>query len=173
MISCNALNDWVDLWFTGEAFGHIEIIERVTVPGANHAAEIATVNAAIDDLTAQFTSEAIPELLRREAAQPARRAQAAAGPAGKPDQIQERATGVTVAEHWKTLDSAGKRRYLAGGVKVVAARDEDGVLDSWLTGASPSVIIGTLRGLSYGTGYIPNGPFQALSSVIESDEAYR
>ena len=42
MISCNALNDWVDLWFTGEAFGHIEIIERVTVPGANHAAEIAS-----------------------------------------------------------------------------------------------------------------------------------
>ena len=61
MISCKALNDWVDLWFTGEAFGQTEIIERVTVPGANHAAGMAAVNAAIHDLTAQFTSEAIPE----------------------------------------------------------------------------------------------------------------
>ncbi len=147
MISCKALNDWVDLWFTGEAFGQTEIIERVTVPGANHAAEVAAVNAAIHDLTAQFTSEAIPEadfdtkLLSLRAER--RRLQEL--PA-EPDQIEERSTGITVADHWQTLDAAGKRRYLlAAGVKVHAARDEDGSLDAWLTGPSPHVVIGTLR----------------------------
>ena len=147
MISCKALNEWVDLWFTGEAFGHTEIIERVTLPGANHASEIAAVNAAIHDLTAQFTSEAIPDsdfdakLLSLRAER--RRLQHL--PA-EPDREEERATGITVAEHWKTLDSAGKRRYLlAAGVKVHASRDDEGDLDSWLTGASPYVVIGTLQ----------------------------
>ncbi|HSR85795.1 MAG TPA: zinc ribbon domain-containing protein [Streptosporangiaceae bacterium] len=56
MINCNELNEWVDLWFTSEAFGYHEIIEQTTVPGDSHAADIAAVNSAITDLTARYTS---------------------------------------------------------------------------------------------------------------------
>ena len=147
MIACNELNAWVDLWFTGEAFGYHEIIEKVTVPGASHAADVAAVNDAIKDLAAQYTREAISDddYDTKLASLRAERRRLQAMPA-EPDQIIERSTGMTVAEHWKTLDAAGKRRYLlAVGAKVHAARDEDGELDAWLTGPPPNVVIGTLR----------------------------
>ena len=122
------------------------------MPSANHAAGMAAVNTAIHDLTAQFTSEAISEAVfdPKLTSLCAERRRLHDLPS-EPDQIQERATGVTIAEHWKTLDSAGKRRYLlAAGVQVHAARDDHGDLDAWLTGPPPNVVVVTLRGLSRG-----------------------
>ena len=139
MINCKELNAWVDLWFTGEAFGYHEIIEQVTVPGANQDAQIAAINQAIKDLTAQYTQEVISdaEYDGKFASLRAERRRLQAMPA-EPDQIIERATGVTVAEHWKTLDAAEKRRYLlAARVVVHAGRDERGRLEARLTGESP------------------------------------
>jgi site-specific DNA recombinase len=149
MISCKELNAWVDLWFTGEAFGYHEIIEQVTIPGANQDAQIAAVNEAIKDLAAQYTREAISDedYDAKLASLRAERRRLQAMPA-EPDQIIERPTGITVAEHWKTLDAADKRSYLlAARVVVHAARDERGRLEARLTGESPYRVIGVLRQL--------------------------
>jgi len=150
LISASELDAWVDRWFTGEAFGYHEIIEKLTVLGASHSADIAAVNQAIQDLTALYTGESISDADydTKLASLRAERRRLQELPAD-PDQIEERSTGITVAEHWKTLNAAGKRRYLlAASTKVHAARDEDGTLDAWLTGPPPHVFMGTLRGLS-------------------------
>jgi site-specific DNA recombinase len=115
MIRLEDADRYVDRLFTDEdgSFEDVQIVERVTVPGDDHAAEIADVVAELREL--DFDD---PQFDEKLAALRAERTRLMALP-GAPARIEERPTGRTVGEVWPTLGDAARRRYLlAAGVKV-------------------------------------------------------
>lgn len=154
MVPGPLLEDWVDQWFTigaseGGAFGDVEIIETITLPGHGYEDDIADVEAALREL--DFDD---PEFDSKQAELRADRTRLKDLPA-TPAETLERNTGILVKDHWRTLDDQGKRRYLlAAGVKVYAemkwADEADresrkpGRLSPYITG-DPHRVIGTLQ----------------------------
>lgn len=106
-----------------DAIGKKEITERTVVPGDNHDAEMAAVDTALADLTAQLNREVISdaEFDTKKAALRARKAELRVLPA-EPDEVTEQGTGVTVAERWPELDTAAKGAFL---------RKHEVTLDVW------------------------------------------
>jgi DNA invertase Pin-like site-specific DNA recombinase len=111
--------DEADARVTGlitDAFGGLEIIERVTVPGSNHDDEIADVEADIRDLdldAADYDSQL--SALRAE------RKRLKELPA-EPAKVMERRTGVRLRDHWASLETTQARRawLLAGKIRAEA-----------------------------------------------------
>jgi len=148
MVPAAKIEAWTDAWFTGDTFGNTEIVERVPVSGHNHEDEIASVESDLSELDYDD-----PEFLVKQAALLAERSRLQALPAERSRTV-ERLTGVFVRDHWRTLDSAGKRAYLLASQTRIHARltyqfgDKvhfpRKVLDVWMTG-NPYVQIGALR----------------------------
>jgi len=116
MVSLEDTDAWVDQWFTQDGFGlaSTEIIETVTVPGADHAAEAAEVDADLRAL--DFDA---PDWKAQQDALLAERNRIKALPSSPT--TTERPTGVTVGEVWQSLDTDGRRSYLiAAGILVSA-----------------------------------------------------
>lgn len=111
-----------------EGLSDLEIVERVMIPGTGHEDEIAQVGQDMAELLSRYTADNVgeDEYDARMNALRTERSRLRALP-GEPDRVEERPTGVTVGEHWRTLDSAGKRRYLgASGIQFYARRGDDG-----------------------------------------------
>lgn len=116
MIPLKEADDWVSSWFAG-TIGHLELTERMVIPGHNHEDEIAEVAAEIRDLDLDD-----PDYLVKQSALMAERKRLKELPAA-PSEIVERPTGVTVGQHWGGLDTAGRRAWLLDRqVKVMAYR---------------------------------------------------
>lgn len=138
MIRRAELDAHVDWMMTGglEGVGDLEIVERVTIHGHGHEDEISEVNRDMAELLSRYTADEVSEddYDARMTALRAERSRLRALPS-EPDRVDDRPTGVTVAEHWRTLDSEGKRRYLlATGLRIYARRDDDGNLSTGAVG---------------------------------------
>ena len=107
---------FVDSWFTEDGpFAKVETVETVTVPGDDHAAEIADVEAELRALN--FRDPNFLELQRKVLAELQRLEALPSAPA----QVTERPTGVTVGEVWSGLSVSAKRKFLlATGMEVKA-----------------------------------------------------
>lgn len=119
----DAVLTWLEEDFIPE-FGSREIRERVKVPGSGHAEEIELVEHDIRalDLDDPRYDEKLAEMR-------AERSRLKAAPP-EPDRIEDRPTGVTVAERWASLDEAGKRGFLLhAGVRIYASKEHDGHVD--------------------------------------------
>lgn len=137
MVPLADLDAWVDEWFTGDAFGNTEIVERIILPGTGHEDDIASVEQDIRELDLDS-----PDFDSRLAALRTERSRLIALPT-EPDQTIERPTGVLVKDLWPTLSAQQKRSYLlAGSTKVHASKD-----DMWITG-DPRVLASTLRAIT-------------------------
>jgi site-specific DNA recombinase len=121
-----------------EQVGHVEVFEKVTIPGDNHAAELAAVGQAITELVSDRFVRGIERddydtLIARLQAEHAR---LTALPA-EPDQVVQRSTGRTFAEHWAACDLRGRRQLMLdagfllgygrtrGGEVIATALDQD------------------------------------------------
>lgn len=94
---------WVDLWFTGLGpFAKTEIVEQVVIPGDEHLAEIAELEAELREL--DFDS---PNYEDRHRSLLVERARLKALPA-EPAKVIEHPTGVTVGQVWAGLDDQAK-----------------------------------------------------------------
>lgn len=113
------LDAWLDSWLhPAEPYGSYEILERVTIPGNGHDAELEMNAADISDLAGRVHEIPAGEFMSRMAALSTERERLQARPA-EPDRIETRATGITLGELWETLTTDAKRRYLlAADVKV-------------------------------------------------------
>jgi site-specific DNA recombinase len=117
MIPLPAITAWLDARMTDDVVGTQGVVEVAVIPGHNHDDEIAQAETEIHELDldagdydAQLTA------LRAE------RARLKALPS-VPDSVIARATGQTVAQHWRSLDAAGRREYLlTSGARVDAVR---------------------------------------------------
>ena len=105
MIPLADADDWVSSWFTG-TIGHLELTERIVIPGHNHEGEIAEVAAEIRDLDLDD-----PDYLAKQAALMAERKRLKELPA-TPSEVVERPTGIAIGQHWADLDTAGRRVWL-------------------------------------------------------------
>lgn len=155
MVPLPTLHDWLDKWFTigaseGGAFGDVEIVETLVVPGHGYEDQIAEVEAKIKEL--DFDD---PAFVDKQAALLAERKHWKGLPT-VPAETLERPTGILVKNHWRSLDEQGKRLYLlAAGIKVEAQMtwpDEadrlsrrPGELDAALIGGNPARVVGALR----------------------------
>ena len=138
MVKQADIEDWLDLWFTGETFGGTEIVEVVTINGDGHESEIAEIAAEIRDLDLDD-----PKYLDKQAKLLAERKRLQEMPA-TPTEVREVPTGKTVGDVWASLDHAARRRYLlATGLKVMIQPGE--VRNRWLAGGNPAHITQTLR----------------------------
>jgi DNA invertase Pin-like site-specific DNA recombinase len=157
MVPLADIEEWLDQELAGPSvpegtlmerhpWASVEIIERAVVPGDDHAAEIAEIEAEIRDL--DLDAADYDDLLR---ALRAERTRLKALPI-EPAQVIERSTGRTVADVWKTLNAEKKRQYLtAADIKVRvmsngALRSTPGGETRFLEG-DPHKIIGTLQGI--------------------------
>lgn len=138
---------WVDLWFTGLGpFANTEIVEQVVIPGDEHLAEIAELEAELREL--DFDS---PHYEDRHRSLLVERARLKALPA-EPAKVIEHPTGVTVGQVWAGLDDQAKRNYLiSAGVQVWVMSNKDlratpGAEIRYITG-DPHKIMGTLAGI--------------------------
>jgi hypothetical protein len=114
MVPLEDADDWLSSWVT-DVIGNQELIERTVVPGHGHEDEIAEVEADIRDLDLDD-----PDYLSKQSALMAERKRLKELPA-TPSKVMERPTGVTIGQHWATLDTAGRRAWLlAGKVRVMA-----------------------------------------------------
>jgi site-specific DNA recombinase len=117
MIPVPLIVAWLDKHMTDDVVGTQEVLEEVVISGRNHDDEIVQTETEIRELDldagdydAQLTA------LRAE------RARLKALPA-VPDEVIARPTGQTVAQHWRSLDDAGRREYLlSSGARVDAVR---------------------------------------------------
>jgi site-specific DNA recombinase len=114
LVPMDAVEGWVNDWFAGQIFGSVEITETVTIPGDDHKAEIAEVEAELRELDQDSDDyDRKHSLLRSE------RSKLLSLPS-EPTRVIERPTGQTVADVWQSLDVAGRRAYMmASGIKVM------------------------------------------------------
>ena len=117
--SCPARNiqaEWLDeqaeKTFLSQV-GHVEILEKVTIPGDNHATELAQIGQAMTDLVSEryvhgIVRDDYDSLMTRLQVEHAR---LAALPA-EPDRIEQRSTGRTFAKHWEVSDIQERRRLM-------------------------------------------------------------
>jgi len=154
---------WVDRILTDEGmpFAQIQIVETRTVPGDDHAAEIAEVQAEIRELDSTD-----PAYLAKVGDLVAEQNRLLALPS-EPSQVIERPTGKTVCEVWAKLTDSGKRAYLlAAGLRVRVRPDpmEDVWQEEWgepppsryrvgknevgIDGWDPARVVGTLQSIT-------------------------
>jgi site-specific DNA recombinase len=138
---------WVDLWFTGLGpFAKTEIVEQAVIPGDEHLADIAELEAELREL--DFGSLKCEDRHRSLLVE---RARLKALPA-EPAKVIERPTGFTVGQVWARLDDQAKRTYLiSAGVQVWVMSNKDlratpGAEIRYITG-DPHKITGTLAGI--------------------------
>ena len=127
MVPLDDVDAWLHAWFTEDGtFARTEIVETITVPGDDHAEEIAEIEADIRDL--DFDS---PDYAELHATLLAERARLRSMPS-EPAQVIERPTGRTVGDVWASLDDRQRRRFLlAAGMRVhclsnATLRDQSG-----------------------------------------------
>lgn len=129
---------WTDLWFTGEAFGNTELVERETKPGHGHEDEIASV-----DLELQSLDQDAEDYDEMHAALRAERKRLQNLPV-VPSEVIDTPTGVYMRDYWPKLTPQEKREHLKSAeVIVYAARD-----DRWITGPHPHIVAGKLVDVS-------------------------
>jgi site-specific DNA recombinase len=117
MIPLPDIESWVADQMTGDVIGRQELVETVVIPGHSHDDEIEQVEQDFRDL-----DMGSPDFDTRLAALRAERQRLQALPS-VPDQTLTQRTGVTIADHWNALDTAGKRDYLlSSGAQVHAVR---------------------------------------------------
>jgi site-specific DNA recombinase len=114
MVRVEDVDAWVDSWFTEEGtFARTEIVETITIPGNDHADEIAENSQEIRELDPD--AQNYDEQLTRLRAERARLQSLPSEPA----QVTEQPTGKTVGDLWASLDDQERRRFLlAAGMKV-------------------------------------------------------
>jgi site-specific DNA recombinase len=162
------IEEWLDLWFTGFGpFAKTEIVEQVVIPGDEHVAEIAELEAEIKEL--DFDSSDYDKRLKDLLAE---RARLKALPA-EPGKVIEHPTGITVGNVWQGLDDQAKRNYLmSAGVKVRVLSNQDlratpGAEIRYIEG-DPHKIIGTLAGITEkGTISTELPPFWAAAEAAD------
>lgn len=101
-------------------FGHLEVVERVTLSSADHIdGELGDIEAAITLAASGLTSDDadVPAILARIDALKARRAIVQATPTEQ--RVELRPTGKTYAETWASADLAAQQRLLADTVSHV------------------------------------------------------
>ena len=113
-IEAQDIDAWVNAWFMEDGtFAHTEIVETITVPGDDHADEIAELEADLRDLDFDAVDYA-----ERHATLLAERARLRSLPS-EPAQVTEHGTGRTVGDVWAALDDQQRRRFLIhGGINV-------------------------------------------------------
>jgi hypothetical protein len=114
LVRVDLIEQWVNGWFTEDGpFAETEIVEMVVVPGSDHSAEIAEVEAQIRNLDLDDPNyDQALESLRIE------RNNLKALPA-EVAKIEQRPTGYTVGQVWAALGADDRRRFLqAAGVQV-------------------------------------------------------
>jgi hypothetical protein len=95
--------------------GSHELVERLVMPGRGHGDEIADLEQQIRDLDMDD-----PAYLTRQAELMTERKRLKELPA-EGAKVVEMPTGVTIGHHWPTLDTPGRRAWLAAGqIKVMA-----------------------------------------------------
>jgi hypothetical protein len=137
MVRADTLAEDVELHMTESAHADKKVKEIATIPGHGYQDEIAEVEADIQDL--DMDDPAYPA---RHAELYAERARLKALPA-EPDRIMERVTGLTVAEHWATLDAGGRRAFLlASKARIVAVKGFTAVqTHEWVLAGVPAPIL--------------------------------
>lgn len=142
MVRIDMLDAWVNDQFVSGTFGDREIIEKQVVPGMTHEDELEQLAVDLRELSELYAEDGIADDeydVRMKALREERR-RLRDLPA-EPDQIQERRTGVTVAERWASLDALGRREYLReAGVTVRAMKNEMGELEAELSAEHPEVL---------------------------------
>lgn len=130
-IRCDDLDLFAKLAFLDQV-GDLEILEKVYVPGVDHADEIAQIRRALEVVRTEFDkgqyaypggredydnrTARLSERLTRLTAEPVR------GPG-----YEYRPTGQTYRQLWEALDDAGRRKLmLSAGFEVRAERNRDG-----------------------------------------------
>lgn len=174
---CPSLSVRAD-WLNGRAeqifldqVGRVEVFENVTIPGDNHAAELAAVGQAITELVSDrfvrgIVRDDYDALIARLQAEHAR---LAALPA-EPDQVEQRSTGRTFAEHWAAADLRERRQLmLDAGFLLGYGRTSDGevmatALDPDLARRASLAAEGTPVKLPYGKADL----IRALSGAWEA-----
>jgi site-specific DNA recombinase len=111
-ISAKWLDEQAETIFLNQV-GHVEILEKVTIPGDNHATELARIGQAMTDLVSEryvrnIVRDDYDALMARLETEHAR---LAALPA-EPDRIEQRSTGRTFAELWEVSDIQERRRLM-------------------------------------------------------------
>jgi DNA invertase Pin-like site-specific DNA recombinase len=144
------IEEWVNLWFTTDvngAFSNTEIIETTLVPGDDHAAEIAEIEAEMRELDPDAD-----DWIEQAQALRSERARLKALPS-EPSQVVERPTGITVGEVWAGLDEQARRSYLLASrikIRVLSSaerRATPGAETRYIRG-NPHKLIGSLQEIS-------------------------
>ena len=114
MMSAKEADEIVSSWVT-DVIGRHELITRVVVPGHGYDNEIAEIEVEIRSLDLDD-----PDYLEKVKALRAERARLQGLPA-RPAEIMEQPEGITIGQHWTSLDTPGRRAWLlAGQAKVMA-----------------------------------------------------
>src|SRR5262249_32476610 len=136
MIRLDQMDSWVDEKMF-EVFGREPYREKIAVPGSGHDDEIHRIEQDVRDL--DFDD---PEYDRKHAALLAERTRVKALP-GEPDRIEWRPTGGSIAEHWTSLDVAGRRQFLLDHkALVVAVKGADPKIELTLPGGQRVAVTG-------------------------------
>lgn len=140
MVRVDALDAWVDDWFTSADFGQREVLERVVEPGETHDAELDEIAQDMADLVADSDALSDDDFMERMAGLRAERTRLLNLPAA-PDTVRFEPTGIRLAELWSTLDSQQKRKHLLGvDIKIHAHRSPSGQLITRMTGDINTVL---------------------------------
>jgi site-specific DNA recombinase len=126
-IKRDRLEEAIDKWIT-EQCNDTPYVEQQILHGTDHAAEIAEVTEAIKDLAGKVAlAEALdePSEVNRATLEILKtRRKNLENMTSDPDRIVWASSALTVAQHWATLNEAGKRAlFVARGVKVRAQAD--------------------------------------------------
>lgn len=114
MVRVDVVEQWLNAWFTEDGpFADTELVEMAVLPGSDHSADIAEIEAQIRDLDLDDPDYDLQlESLRIE------RNNLKALPA-EVAKIEQRPTGYTVGQVWTGLATDARRRFLsAAGVQV-------------------------------------------------------